>query len=121
MIHICLNYLIMNNSETAYYKNDVSDLLILNQSYVYDVDPNYFTMFSFKINIDYYQFTDIIRLDKAYNLPGYYGIQLEYKDQIYNFKSMAFNLNITSSNHLIIALMLDKVIQIIIMIYIFKE
>lgn len=96
MIHICLNYLIMNKSETAYYKNDVSDLLILNQSYVYDVDPNYFTMFSFKINIDYYQFTDIIRLDKAYNLPGYYGIIIHYIDQSNNQFNM-INLNITSS------------------------
>ena len=76
-----LNYLIMNKSESVYYKNNdnnISDLLILNQSYVYDVDQNYFTMFSFKVNIDYYQFNDTIRLDKVYNQPGSYLVGIKF-------------------------------------------
>ena len=89
----------MNKSEIAFYKNNnFSDLLILNQSYVYDIDPNYFTMFSFKVNIDYYQFIETIRLNKAYNLPGYYGIKLEYKDALNNSRWTGFNLNVTSSS-----------------------
>ena len=86
----------MNKSEPSYYNKNISDLLILNQSYVYDVDPNYFTMFSFKVNIDYYQFIEKIKLNKAYELPGSYLVGINYNDQSNNKFSMV-NFTVKSS------------------------
>ena len=88
----------MNKSEPSYYNNNISDLLILNQSYVYDVDPNYFTMFSFKANIDNFNFSDIVKLNKVYNLPGSYLVGINYNDQSNNKFSMV-NFIVTSSNY----------------------
>ena len=55
-------------------------------------------MFSFKVNIDYYQFIETIKLNKAYELPGSYLVGINYNDQSNNKFSMV-NFIVTSSNY----------------------
>ncbi len=94
-----LNYYLVNKSEPAYdkFKTFSTDFIILNDTFVYDVDKNQFLMFSFKTDLDYFNFTDTIKLNKSYNQPGYYGVLINYKDSS-NDNWYMINLNVTSSN-----------------------
>ncbi len=92
-----INFLLINKNETAYYSNKISDLLILNQTHIYEIDQSYSLMFSIKTNLDYYEFYDKLRLSKVYNLPGYYAIQMQYKDALNDLTWTGFKLNVTSS------------------------
>lgn len=93
-----LNFYLVNKSEPAYdqFKTFSTDLIILNDTFVYDVDTNQFLMFSFKIKLDYFNFTDTIKLNKSYNQPGYYGVLINYKDSS-NERWNMINVNVTSS------------------------
>ena len=95
-----LSYILINKTESTYndfFINKPSDLVILNDTFVYDLDQNKYLMFSFKV--DHFDFTETIPLNKTFNLPGYYGILINYNDPSNN-KSDKIVLNVTSSNSL---------------------
>jgi hypothetical protein len=93
---------LINKTESTYndlFINKPSDLVILNDSFVFDLDQNKYLMFSFKVDLDYLNFTETIPLNKTFNLPGYYGIMINYNDPSGN-KFNKINLNVISSNSL---------------------
>ncbi len=97
-----LSYIFINKTEQVYnnlFINKPSDLVILNDTFVYDLDQNKYLMFSFKLDIDYLNFTETIPLNKTFNLPGYYKIMINYNDPSNN-KFDKINLNVTSSKFL---------------------
>ena len=97
-----LSYILINKTEPIYndfFINKPSDLVILNDSFVFDLDQNKYLMFSFKVDLDYLNFTETIPLNKTFNLPGYYGIMINYNDPSGN-KFNKINLNVISSNSL---------------------
>jgi hypothetical protein len=97
-----LSYILINKTESTYnnlFINKPSDLVILNDTFVYDLDQNKYLMFSFKVDIDYLNFTETIPLNTTFNLPGYYGIMINYDDPSNNM-SDKIDLNVISSNSL---------------------
>ena len=97
-----LSYILINKTESTYndfFINKPSDLVILNDTFVYDLDQNKYLMFSFKVDLDYFNFTETIPLNKTFNLPGYYGILINYNDPSGN-KFNKIDLNVISSKSL---------------------
>jgi len=95
-----LNFLFINKNETNNYQINKtissSDLLILNETFLYEVDQNNILMFSFKVQVDYFNFTDIIKLNKIYLIPGFYDISINYIDPSNNLRNF-IKLNVTTS------------------------
>ncbi len=93
-----INHLFMKTNETNSFKIDIniSDLLILNQTFVYKVDQNNILMSSFKVKVDHFNFTDVIKLNKIYLKSGYYDILINYVDPKNNLLNV-IKMNVTTS------------------------